>query len=92
MKEVQQLIERMVVLSCFISASEDKGYPYFQCLKKNNRFAWTNEWEKAFFKLKEYLVSLPVLGKPTLGIPIRLYFSITDRATSSVILQEHKKY
>jgi len=78
MKEVQQLIECMVAMSCFLSANGDKGYPYFQCLRKNNRFAWTEECENAFVKLKEYLASPPVLSKPTLGIPIRLYFSITE--------------
>jgi len=38
-KEVQQLIRRMAALSRFLSASGDKGYPYFQCLEKNNCFA-----------------------------------------------------
>ena len=37
-KEVQQLTGRMAALSRFLSASGDKGYPYFQCLRKNNRF------------------------------------------------------
>jgi len=35
-KEVQQLTGRMTALSRFLSAGGDKGYPYFQCLKKNN--------------------------------------------------------
>jgi len=40
-KEVQQLIGRMVALSRFVSAGGDKGPPYFKCLKRNNRFVWT---------------------------------------------------
>jgi len=75
-KEVQQLTERIVALSRLLSASRDKGYSYFQCLKKNNHFAWTSECEEAFTKLKEYLASPPVFGKPVPGIPIRLYFAI----------------
>jgi len=51
----------------------------------------TNECERAFVKLKEHLTSPPVLGKSTPDIPIRLYFSITNRAISSVILQEQEK-
>jgi len=51
-KEVQQLTGCMATLSYFLLASGDKGYPYFQCLKKNNRFAWTDECEKTFVKLK----------------------------------------
>jgi len=37
-KEIQRLTGRMTALSRFLSASADKGYPYFRCLKKNDRF------------------------------------------------------
>jgi len=37
-KEVQQLTERLVALSRFMSAEGEKGHPYFQCLKRNSRF------------------------------------------------------
>ena len=47
-KEVQQLTGRMVALSRFVSAGGEKGHPYFQCLKRNSRFAWTDECEAAF--------------------------------------------
>ena len=59
----------MVSLFRFLSAGGDKGYPYFQCLNKNNRFTWTHECEDAFLKLKEYLTSPPVLCKPLPGTP-----------------------
>jgi len=69
-KEVQQLTGRMVALSRFVSAEGDKGHPYFQCLRRNNWFVWTEECEKAFLKLKEYLATPPVLCKSQLGTPI----------------------
>jgi len=87
-KEVQQLTGRMATLSRFLSAGGDRGHPYFQHLKRNNRFVWTSECEEAFLKLKEYLASPPVLCKPWLGTPLRLYFAITDRAIILVIVQE----
>ena len=68
-KKVQQLTGRMAALSRFVSAGGDKGHPYFHCLKRNNRFIWTQECEEAFVKLKEYLASPPVLCKPELGTP-----------------------
>jgi len=80
----------MAALSRFLLVGGDAGYPYFQCLKKNDRFVWT-ECEKSFTKLKEYLASLPILGKPLPGTPIRLYFVITDRAISLVIVQDQNK-
>jgi len=46
-KEVQQLTRRMAALSRYVSVGGDKGHPYFQCLKRNNRFVWTRECEEA---------------------------------------------
>jgi len=87
-KEVQQLTGRMATLSRFVSASGEKGYPYFQCLKRNNRFVWTRECEEAFVKLKEYLASPPILCKPQAEMPLRLYFAITERAIIAVLVQD----
>ena len=64
------------------------GHPYFQCLKRNSRFVWTRECEEAFLKLKEYLASPLVLCKPQLGTPLRLYFAVTERVISLVLVQE----
>ena len=87
-KEVQQLTGRMAALSRFVSAGGDKGHPYFQCLRRNNRFIWTRECEEAFLKLKEYLANPLVLCKRKLGNPLRLYFAVMERAISSVLVQE----
>ena len=82
------VIGRMAALSRFVSARGDKGNPYLLCLRRNSRFIWTRECEEAFLKLKEYLASPPVLCKPQLGTPLCLYFAVTDRAISSVLVQE----
>jgi len=87
-KEVQQLTGRMAALSRFVSAGGEKGHPYFQCLKRNSRFAWTNECEAEFLKLKEYLATPPMLCKPWEDAPLRLYFAVTEWAISSVLVQE----
>ena len=79
---------RMAALSRFVSASGEKGHPYFQCLRRNNKFVWTKECEEAFVKLKEYLASPPVLCKPLVGIPLRLYFAVTERAVSAVLAHD----
>jgi len=87
-KEVQQLTGRMPTLSRFVSAGGEKGHPYFQCLRRNSRFVWTTECDEVFLELKEYLVTPPVLCKPQLGAPLRLYFDVTERAISSVLVPE----
>ena len=87
-KEVQQLTGRMAALSHFVLASGEKGHPYFQCLRRNNKFVWSKECEQAFVKLKEYLVIPPVLCKPLVGTPLRLYFVVTERAVSAVLARD----
>ncbi|XP_068498252.1 uncharacterized protein [Phaseolus vulgaris] len=87
-KEVQQFTGRMAALSRFVSASGEKGHPYIQCLKRNNKYVWTRECEEAFMKLKEYLASPPVLCKPQMGTPLRLYFAITEKEISAMLVQE----
>ena len=87
-KEVQQLTGRMTALFRFVSVGGDKGHPYFQCLKRNGRFVWTEECEAAFLKLKEYLAAPPVLCKPQTGMPLRLYFAVIEWAISVVLVQE----
>ena len=87
-KGVQQLTGRMAALSRFVSAGGDNSHPYFQCLKRNSRFVWTEECETAILKLKEYLATPPVHCEPRAGEPLRLYFAITEWAISSVLVQE----
>jgi len=87
-KEVQQLTGRIAALSRFVSAGGEKGHHYFQCLKRNSRFTWTDECETTFIKLKEYLATPPVLCKPRVGVPLRLYFAVTESAISFVLVQE----
>jgi len=81
----------MTAFSQLVSTEGDKGHPYFQCLKRNNRFVWTNECEESFLKLKEYLASPPLLCKLLPGTSLRLYFAITERAINSVIVQEQDR-
>jgi len=39
-------------------------------------------------KLKEYLASPPVLCKPQVGMPLKLYFAVTEKALSVVLVQD----
>ncbi|XP_068477194.1 uncharacterized protein [Phaseolus vulgaris] len=90
-KEVQQLTGRMAALSRFVFAGGEKGHPYFQCLKMNSRFVWTDECEAVFLKLKEYLATPPVLCKQQVGVPLHLYFAVTEWAISYVLVQEQNQ-
>ncbi|XP_020235082.1 uncharacterized protein LOC109814953 [Cajanus cajan] len=87
-KEVQQLAERMASLSRFLSKVVDKSLPLFQCLRKNDRFAWTDDCEREFGELKQALTSPPILRKPQTDSPLLVYMSASDSAVSAVLVQE----
>ncbi|XP_045796465.1 uncharacterized protein LOC123890806 [Trifolium pratense] len=90
-KEVQRLTGRIASLTRFLPCSADKNLPFFQLLRKNEKFCWTEECEGAFQKLKEFLTTPPILVKPKLGTPLILYLAVSEKACSSVLVQEEGK-
>ncbi|RDX65933.1 Retrovirus-related Pol polyprotein from transposon 17.6, partial [Mucuna pruriens] len=89
-KEVQQFMGKLTSLAQFISKSVEMSTPLFATLKKGEKFVWTNECEEAFLRLKAMMATPPVLTRPKPGTPLYLYISISDKAISSVLVQEEK--
>lgn len=57
-------------------------------MKKNKRFEWKEEHEKAFQELKKYLSSSPLLVKPIDGGPLIIYLSVSSNAVSVVLVKD----
>ncbi|KAK0574767.1 hypothetical protein LWI29_028755 [Acer saccharum] len=74
-------------LNRFIAKSTDKCAPFFKAIKKGKGLEWSTECEEAFQKLKEYLGRAPILSKPVVGETLYLYLSVTEVATSSVLIR-----
>lgn len=87
-KEVQGLTGRMAALSRFLSKSADRALPFFQAMKKGRNFEWTEECQKNFDELKQYLSSPPLLSKPKEGEVLYLYLAASQYAVSSVLIRE----
>ncbi|XP_073049671.1 uncharacterized protein [Primulina eburnea] len=87
-KEVQMLTGRIASLSRFISRSAHRSYPFFQVLRKAQKFGWDDKCEQAFQDLKKHLAELPVLVKPEPGDKLFVYLSTTEYAVSSVLIKE----
>ena len=47
-REVQRLTGRIAALNRFISRSTDKCLPFYDVLRGNKKFEWTEECENAF--------------------------------------------
>ncbi|KAL1210687.1 hypothetical protein V5N11_030320 [Cardamine amara subsp. amara] len=66
-KEVQRLTGKIAALNRFISRSTDKCLRFYQLLKGNKQFTWSDECEEAFKQLKVYLTTPQILSKPKLA-------------------------
>ncbi|XP_070004919.1 uncharacterized protein [Nicotiana sylvestris] len=59
-------------------------------LRKDVETSWTEDCQKAFDKIKEYLTTLPVLVSPEPGQPLFLYLSVLDGAFGCVLGQHNE--
>lgn len=88
LKEVQKLTGRVAALNRFISRSSDKCHLFYNVLKKNKGFNWTDEHEAALQNLKAYLAQPPLLSKPSTGETLQLYLAVSSKAVSAVLARE----
>ncbi|KAM6593440.1 hypothetical protein CsatA_001143 [Cannabis sativa] len=87
-KEVQSLSGRIAALSRFISKSTNKCVPFFNILRGNKKFEWTEDCENAFQELKRQLAKSPVLSKPLDVEELGIYLAVTEHAVSAVLMRE----
>jgi hypothetical protein len=87
-KDVQKLTGCMAALNRFISQLGERGLPFFKLLKRQDKFQWTEEAERALEDLKHHLQSPPVLTPPLPGEDLLLYIAATTHVVSSAIVVE----
>ncbi|KAJ0885315.1 putative nucleotidyltransferase, Ribonuclease H [Helianthus annuus] len=89
-KDVQRLTGRIVALNRFISKSSEKCKEFYDILRKNKKFEWTEKHENALRALKDYLSSAPALMKPEKGDVLSLYLAVSLKAVSVVLVKDHE--
>ncbi|KAJ9547133.1 hypothetical protein OSB04_019676 [Centaurea solstitialis] len=87
-KEVQKLTGRVAALNRFISRSSDKCHLFYNVLRKNKGFDWTEAHEEALQSLKKYMSNPPLLTKPIEGESLQLYLAVSNNAVSAVLVRE----
>jgi hypothetical protein len=85
-KDVQKLTGCMADLNRFISQLGERGLPFFKLLKRQVKFQWMKEAERALQNLKHHLQSPPVLTAPFPGEDLLLYIAATIHVVSSAIV------
>jgi hypothetical protein len=82
------LTGRLAALSRFISKLGKKGLPFFQFLRKTDKFAWIAEAQVAFDDLKCRLSTSPVLITPHKKEPMLLYIAATNQVVIFALVVE----
>ncbi|RVW68560.1 Transposon Ty3-I Gag-Pol polyprotein [Vitis vinifera] len=84
-RDVEVYVDDMIVKSR--ARLTDICEPIFRLLRKNQPTVWNDDCQFAFEKIKEYLLSPPVLVPPTPGRPLLLYLSVSDMALGCMLAQ-----
>jgi hypothetical protein len=89
-KDVQKLLGKINYLRRFISnlAGRVESLLPLVRLKHEEEFTWGAEQRQAFDKIKEYLVTPPVLRAPKAGNPFKMYIATQEWVIRAVLLQE----
>ena len=88
-KEVHSFTGRVAALNRFVSKATEKCLPFFKVLRK--AFEWTDECQKAFQDLKDYLTIAPLLSLSMQGEELYLYLVVSPHALSSALIIEEGK-
>ena len=86
-KEIRGFLGRLQYINRFIARLTDICELIFRLLRKNQLMVWNNDCQRAFEKIKECLLSPPVLVPPTPGQPLLLYLLISDIALGCMLAQ-----
>jgi hypothetical protein len=89
-KDVQKLLGKINYLRRFISnlAGRVESLLPLVRLKHEEEFTWGAEQRQAFDKIKEYLVTPPVLRAPKAGNLFKMYIATQEWVIRAVLLQE----
>jgi hypothetical protein len=87
-KGAQRLIGRLASLNRFISRSAERNLPFFELLKSAEVFQRGPTQQKAFEELKQYLIELTTLTRPSSGAALLLYVAASHATDSAALVQE----
>ena len=87
-KEVRGFLGRLNYISRFISQLTAKCDPIFRLLRKSDPGEWNEACQEAFDKIKDYLMSPPVLMPPVQGRPLILYLVVFEKSMGCVLAQQ----
>ena len=88
-KGIQQMTGRLAALGNFISRFTDRLKPFFAILRGANRGEWNEECDRAFIKIKQYLIEPLILVSPKASDTLYLYLASSNIAVSAALFKEY---
>jgi hypothetical protein len=92
LKELQSLLGKINFVKRFISNLSQKILPFSPLLgiKKDQKFVWGDEQQKAFDEIKQYMKEPPVLVPPQLNKPSKLYVAADTKLLDRTLYKNLK--
>ena len=81
----------MAALNQFISKLGERSLLFFKLLKRQEKFVWTEEADKALEQLKDFLSKPPILTAPQANEELLLYIAATTNVVSTAIVIERQE-
>ncbi|KAK1620659.1 hypothetical protein QYE76_026176 [Lolium multiflorum] len=91
LQQVQQLAGRVAALSRFIAKLGENALPFYQLMKKSEKFEWTVEAHETFDNLKKVFLTSPVLVTPHDKEPMLHNIAATSQVVSTVLIVERSE-
>ena len=86
-RDIRGFLGRLQYISRFIARLIDIYELIFLLLRKSQPTIWDDQCQRAFKRIREYLLSPPVLVPPTPGHPLLLYLSVSNIALGCMLAQ-----
>jgi hypothetical protein len=88
-KDLQRFLGSINVYQKFIKDYAKLRVPLNKLLKKDTKWFWSEECQQSFQKLKDILISKPVLTLFNPNYPCHLYVDASQEAIAAVLKQKH---
>ncbi|XP_061359320.1 uncharacterized protein LOC133303422 [Gastrolobium bilobum] len=86
-RDVRSFLGRLNYIARFIANLTSTCEPIFKLLRKNQPGKWDEDCQKAFDRIKAYLLNPPILVPPTPGRPLILYLTVLPTSMGAMLGQ-----
>lgn len=88
-REVRRVIGMISWYRRFVDGFSEMTGPLSALLRKGKKFVWTDECEVAFQKIKDALVSAPILASPNFNYPFYVQTDASTFGLGAVLTQQY---